>query len=117
MATAAFIAAAPGLCAFGAIRKTEADLYFRNFTTSNSGLSFNSINTICEDSIGFVWIGSSDGLNRFDGTKFRTFHKEDLGLNSSYIVSLYQHGDRLWIGTDNGVAYYDYTLDFSSLLP
>ncbi len=111
LATAAFIAAAPGLCAFGAIRKTAADLYFRNFTTSNSGLSFNSINTICEDSIGFVWIGSSDGLNRFDGTKFRTFHKEDLGLNSSYIVSLYQHGDRLWIGTDNGVAYYDYTLD------
>lgn len=107
----AFTAVAPGLCASGAVRKTETDLYFRDFKTSNSDISFNSINTLCEDSIGFIWVGTSDGLNRFDGTKFRTFRKEDLGLSSSYIVSLYQQGDRLWIGTDNGVAYYDYTLD------
>ena len=108
---AALTAVTPGLCARGAVIKAETDLYFRDFTTSNSSISFNSIYALAEDSVGFVWVGTSDGLNRFDGTKFRTFHKEDLGLSSSYIVSLYQQGDRMWIGTDNGVAYYDYTLD------
>lgn len=92
-------------------REKTPDYCFRHFTTSNSRLSFNGINCLAEDNIGFIWIGTSDGLNRYDGSQFTTFMKDELGLSSSFIVSLFYDNDRLWIGTDNGVAYYDYNLN------
>lgn len=90
--------------------QVETEFYFSHLNTANSDLSFNCVNCLCEDSLGYIWAGTSDGLNCYDGTRIRTFHKEDLGLSSSFIVSLYFHDGRLWIGTDNGVAYYDYRM-------
>ena len=88
--------------------QVETEFYFSHLNTANSDLSFNCVNCLCEDSLGYIWAGTSDGLNCYDGTRIRSFHKEELGLSSSFIVSLHFHDGRLWIGTDNGVTYYDY---------
>ena len=69
----------------------------------NDGLSLNSIMTIVKDARGFMWFGTEDGLNRFDGTQFKHFRHNPMdssSLNSSSILSTMvdSRGD-LWIGT------------------
>ena len=85
-----------------------------NFTsiTSRSGLSSNTINVIVKDKHGFLWFGSQDGLNKYDGTNFTVYrHKQNditsLPVNS--VTALYEDKKgNLWIGTDGGsVSVYD----------
>jgi ligand-binding sensor domain-containing protein len=75
--------------------------YFTHYTSGNSALPYNSVNEIVQDKKGFIWFGTSSGLSRFDGTRFRNYSKEDLGLKSAYVISLCtdNNGD-LWVGTD-----------------
>ena len=46
--------------------------YFKNLSVQN-GLSQNTVNTILQDKQGFMWFGTKDGLNRYDGLSFRKF--------------------------------------------
>ena len=86
--------------------------YFNNYKSSNSGLSFDCVYAIIQDSNGFIWIGTSNGLNRFDGVKFATFYKEDLGIHSAFITFLMEDSKgNIWIGTDHGLCMYDIRLD------
>lgn len=88
----------------------QSDFNFVNFTTSN-GLSSNTVNAIVKDKYGFMWFGTDDGLNRFDGLTFTVYrHKEgdssSLGGNSIFAL----HEDRsgnLWIGTNNTLSCYN----------
>ncbi|GHU68209.1 hypothetical protein FACS189413_04550 [Bacteroidia bacterium] len=41
----------------------------------NNGLSENSVHTIIQDHLGFIWFGTKDGLNRFDGYEYKIFKK------------------------------------------
>lgn len=73
------------------------------------GLSQSTATSIIEDNYGYTWIGTINGLNRFDGTNFKHFFADDhSGLPSSFIRSLLidQQG-RLLVGTDAGLAVYD----------
>lgn len=88
-----------------------ANIYFSNINTSNSNLSYNNVNVLLEDRRGFLWVGTSNGLNRYDGTNFHVYTREALGLNSAFIVTLHEGTGGIWIGTDSGVAYYDYLTD------
>lgn len=79
----------------------------------NEGLSNNQVNTIAQDNEGFIWIGTSDGLNRFDGYRVRTFHqlpgeKNSLILNSVYNL-VCDHKNGIWISTGEGISYYKKT--------
>ena len=47
--------------------------YKFKYLTIDQGLSNNSIRTICEDSKGFIWFGTQNGLNRYDGQSFTTY--------------------------------------------
>lgn len=88
----------------------QSDFNFVNFTTSN-GLSSNTVNAILKDKYGFMWFGTDDGLNRFDGLTFSVYrHKEgdSTSLGGNSILAL--HEDRtgnLWIGTNNTLSCYN----------
>jgi ligand-binding sensor domain-containing protein/anti-sigma regulatory factor (Ser/Thr protein kinase) len=89
----------------------SAGLYFENYS-SDQGLSQNSCYTIAQDADGFMWFGTQDGLNRYDGKQFRVFlPQNEIGkkLPSNYISSLYfdAHKNLLWVGTIGGVCIYD----------
>lgn len=90
------------------------EYYFRHFTNEN-GLSNNTVHCIIQDRQGFVWFGTKDGLNRFDGYKFKTFlhNPDDPGsIGSNMILTLCEdHDGLIWIGTPNGLFYYDPYLD------
>lgn len=80
--------------------------YIFDHISLEDGLSQSSINAIAQDQKGFLWIGTQDGLNRFDGNNFKVFKKNPLDSNSltnSFITALLvDDKDRLWIGTLNG---------------
>lgn len=81
---------------------------FRNLSISE-GLSQSSITTILQDDVGTLWLGTQDGLNRFDGHQFEVFTSDDTkGLESEYIqCSRKDKSGNLWFGTTNGLTKYD----------
>lgn len=81
---------------------------FRNFTITD-GLSQSSVTCIVQDDIGTLWIGTQDGLNRFDGRQFEVFSSDDTpGLESEYIHCSHKDSyGKLWFGTSNGLTSYD----------
>ena len=82
--------------------------YFTHLTLDD-GLSHNHIKAIVQDSYGFIWIGTKNGLNRYDGSSIRIFQCFDpaTGHGDSNISSLYEDTERrLWCGTDRGIYIY-----------
>ncbi len=84
-----------------------------NFTSFNAehGLSDNSVLAIIQDKKGFLWVGTSNGLNRYDGRFFKPYSlKKD--LPSNYILSLLvDRSGNLWVGSSSGLFLYDEKLD------
>ncbi len=78
---------------------------FEHFTVEN-GLSQSHVTFIFQDSKGFIWIGTQDGLNRYDGYTFRIFRhspSDNSSLSSSYILTIFEDKkENLWIGTNGG---------------
>ena len=96
--------------AFGSLRAQHN--LFSHFNKENSGLSYDSVREIFQDSRGYVWIGTYKGLSRYDGTRFKNYDRGDFGVTSDFINVIREDLDgNLWIGTDNGVVVYDYTDD------
>jgi signal transduction histidine kinase/ligand-binding sensor domain-containing protein len=74
--------------------------------TINDGLSQNSAFAIIQDRKGFIWIGTKDGLNRFDGIGFQVYrHSPDKNsLVNNHVKCLYEDSDgNIWIGTYGGL--------------
>lgn len=84
----------------------STDFWFRRFSVEN-GLSSNSVRAIVQDKYGFLWFGSDDGLNRYDGITMKQYKLNPQGANE-YISSLYDTSDKIWVGIDEGVYTYDY---------
>ena len=77
-----------------------------HYDSDNIGLSHNTVLSIMQDSQGFLWIGTMDGLNRFDGKKVKVY-RHDPGdsttISDSFIHGVHELDDgRLWVGTRNG---------------
>lgn len=88
----------------------QGQLKFHSLSV-NDGLSQHDITDIVEDSFGFIWIATYDGLNRYDGKRTRIFrhstHDEN-SLSGNRIMCIMEDSKRrLWIGTDGyGINYY-----------
>jgi ligand-binding sensor domain-containing protein/signal transduction histidine kinase len=86
------------------------ELRFDRFTLDH-GLSNNFITSVLQDQEGFIWVGTDDGLNRFDGYTFRTYRSDPTNphtLPNNVVQALAedQHG-MLWIGTEAGLVRFD----------
>lgn len=82
----------------------------------NEGLSQETIRSILKDKNGFLWLGTQDGLNRFDGTSFTVYKnqkKDSLSISGNFINTMVEDDtNNIWIGTnDNGICIYDSSLN------
>jgi len=81
----------------------------------NEGISQGAIRVILKDTDGFVWLGTQDGLNRFDGNSFKIYrhnNQDPHSISGNYINALLDDTDKIWIATANdGLCYYDKKLD------
>ena len=70
------------------------------------GLSQSSVYSIYQDSTGFIWAGTQDGLNKFDGyrfTQFKPMPGYPNSLSHNYVLAIYEdHEGTLWVGTNGG---------------
>ncbi len=102
------LAAAVGLS--GAARAEAQRLQFRQLTPDD-GLSGSLVQSIAQDSRGFVWLGTRKGLNRYDGVRFTVYrHRagDSTSLADNDAVVAYEDARRtLWVGTAAGVSRYD----------
>jgi signal transduction histidine kinase/ligand-binding sensor domain-containing protein/DNA-binding response OmpR family regulator len=93
------------------ILNSQNSINFEYLTTEN-GLSQNDINCIYQDSLGYMWFGTHDGLNRYDGYNFTVYNLEisnPKSINSNLIKAITGDGSgNLWIGTTgSGLSYFD----------
>ncbi|MFQ6599865.1 two-component regulator propeller domain-containing protein [Flavobacterium sp. C3NV] len=90
------------------------DRYFRNISV-DKGLSQSSVFAIQQDTLGFIWIGTQDGLNRYDSKGFKVYRpvkNVKSSLQSYYIRSLFtDHKGQLWVGGNQGISVYNYNTD------
>ncbi|UJF23191.1 EAL domain-containing protein [Shewanella sp. OMA3-2] len=87
----------------------DITLNYKQYSVAD-GLSQNTVTSIIKDSEGYVWVGTVNGLNRFDGTEFKTYYNDSQkdSLPSSFIRNLLINEDGIiLVGTDNGLALYD----------
>ncbi|XMO85893.1 ATP-binding protein [Algibacter sp. AS12] len=82
----------------------------QNLTISD-GLAHNGVTTILEDSNGFLWIGTYDGLNRYDGYELKTYKNtldKDILVSNRIRNLIEDDKNNIWIGTDEGISTYNY---------
>lgn len=84
------------------------------------GLSNNSITCINQDSKGFMWFGTFDGLNRYDGYSFKVFRNrlgDSATLIDNRVTSVCEDGhNNIWVGTKKGLSIYCNVKDYFSTL-
>ena len=89
---------------------SQAGLFFTSDKLSNT-----NITSICQDKSGYIWIGTENGLNRFDGYKFtiyRNIPNDSTSLMFNIVNKVFcDNSGHLWVGTNHGLQRYDDTTD------
>ncbi|MDO9374703.1 MAG: two-component regulator propeller domain-containing protein [Ferruginibacter sp.] len=84
--------------------------YFTHYQVEN-GLSNNAVMCSIQDHHGFMWFGTRDGLNRFDGLSFKVFRnspEDSNSIGSNAITGLFEDDkDHIWVATEKGIYRYD----------
>jgi signal transduction histidine kinase/ligand-binding sensor domain-containing protein/DNA-binding response OmpR family regulator len=85
--------------------------YFRTISV-DEGLSQGTIFTVTQDSLGFIWAGTQNGLNRYDGKSFKVYRPVKGNANSIQSITIrslfVDKEGLLWIGGDNGLCVYNH---------
>ncbi len=96
------------VCALGA---SAQDMVRFEHLTVDDGLSQNEVTTVLQDSRGFLWVGTSGGLNRYNGYEFAVFQFDPIdttSISDNRITALLETADStLWVGTADGLFRYD----------
>lgn len=97
-------------------KETLAKEYFFQHYDITNGLSQNTVHKIIQDKAGFLWFGTKDGLNRFDGKDFKRIDVTTESENCSYISALFEDSTgKIWVGSNNGP--YIYSPELENLVP
>lgn len=99
---------------FCGLSSQEEQLNYSKKITISDGLAHNGVTSMFEDSKGFLWFGTYDGINKYDGYKLKTFKNtidQDI-LTSNRVRALNEDANgNLWIGTDEGITIYNASLE------
>ncbi|WP_343329627.1 hybrid sensor histidine kinase/response regulator transcription factor [Polaribacter staleyi] len=103
------------LCFLSTKITAQNDIYFEHITTQD-GLSQNDVNSIYQDKQGFMWFGTHDGLNKYDGYNFTVYNlnqKKTKSINSNLIFTVTgDNKNNLWIGTSgSGLNFFNRSLE------
>ncbi|WP_338814695.1 two-component regulator propeller domain-containing protein [Bernardetia sp. Wsw4-3y2] len=95
-------------CVSQKIQAQDYDLAYQHITTEN-GLSNNFVTMMIQDQKGFIWLGTQEGLNKYDGYAFKIYKSDSetkYHLNSNHITFLAEDAEKniLWIGTTTGLS-------------
>lgn len=94
-----------------------------NKITYDDGLSHNTVLSVMRDKSGFLWIGTRDGLNRYDGYRIKTYRRDTSNKSSistnNYIYALAQNDTdgTMWVGTQDGLNIYHPSTDNFTRVP
>ena len=102
------------LAATSNVDARKIPLSFRQISI-DQGLSCSNVEYITEDSLGYMWFGGPQGLNRYDGYEVRNYYSslhDSTSIPENQILSLYcDVRGYLWVGTRDGIARYNYAQD------
>lgn len=90
---------------------SKPDLKFQRI---HDGLTGNLVTTLLQDHRGFIWVGTTRGLHRFDGIQFTVYSSDpdSTSISHNYIYTIYEDTrNQLWMGTGNGVSRYNLQTD------
>ncbi len=85
---------------------TQSDIQFK-YLSKNDGLSQVSVFSIAQDGAGFLWFGTRDGLNKYDGYQFKVYKQDEIASNDVRVLYYDQLGHQLIVGTMDGLSFYD----------
>lgn len=95
--------------------QSHAQRYYFEHLQVEQGISNNTASCVIQDKKGFIWIGTKDGLNRFDGYEFKVFRNkknDTTSLGNNSVWKLFESSDgTIWVGTEHGVFAYDPKLE------
>lgn len=87
----------------------RAQILLTHHYTMEDGLVSDNVNSICQDSLGYIWFGTGEGLSKFDSKDFVNYGKEDglPSVNISCVAADRKNGRDIWIGTyGHGIIKY-----------
>ncbi len=92
----------------------EREILFKNIANKD-GLSQSTVFKIVQDTIGYMWFATQDGLNRYDGYDFKVYRNDEenpASISSNYLRALkVDSNGTLWIGGNKGISRYDFIHD------
>ena len=87
------------------------NIVFERLNTSH-GLSNNEVRKVFQDSKGYLWVGTADGLNKYDGYNFTVYRNDPQDINSISNNSVWDiledKSGNLWVSTNDGLNYFNY---------
>ena len=93
-----------------ALMNNENNINFKKITTEN-GLSQTSVQYIFQDSKGYMWLGTSDGLNKYNGNKFEVYRynkEKNTSISGNYVAAINEDSNgNIWVGTSRGINKID----------
>jgi ligand-binding sensor domain-containing protein/signal transduction histidine kinase len=94
----------------GSVYAHRPEIEFRHLKVRN-GLSQSWVKSMCQDRYGFMWFGTNEGLNKYDGYTFTVYKnnpEDEHSISNNAIESIYEDkSGNLWVGTENGLNLYD----------